>query len=86
MKKRRKSVKNWKVSAVGEKRYSDGTLKNLLEKREFVLFFQLFLDYARFLPKNAVFKRNNQLRVSVRDCVWYTICEESKRVQYSQIW
>ena len=73
MKKRRKSVKNWKVSAVGEKRYSDGTLKNLLEKCEFVLFFQFFLDYARFLPKNAVFKRNNQLRVSVRDCVWYII-------------
>ena len=63
---------------VGEKRNSDGILKNLLEKREFVLFFQLFSDYARFWVKNAVFKRNNQLRVSVRYCVWYTICEESK--------
>ncbi len=38
---------------VGEKQNSDG---NLLEKREFELFFQFFSDYARFQAKNAVFK------------------------------
>ena len=62
---------------------SDGNLKNLVKKPELELFFS---DYARFLSKNAVFKSDNQLRISVSYCVWYTICEKNKRVSYFQLW
>jgi len=39
IKKRRKLVENLKASTAGEKRNSNRNLRNLLEKREFVLFF-----------------------------------------------
>ncbi len=75
------------MTKIIEKLESSGGRRETKFRREFEKCeFELFFDYARFLSKNAVFKRNNQqLRVSVRYCVWMSVATISASNGYWHI-